>query len=410
MPRPASLRFFVPRAHSCVLVAVLIACLVGARPVGAAPRAAPPRPAAALGAHAMLYLNAPVRFKEAMIAEAVAVGASVLRADVPFALLHPERDAAADYWAFDTNLRLAAQAGVGLVGVMTATPWWAARCPADVPLESMFTCPYADMELFKQHVREAARRGRGVIRAWEVLNEPEGPWFRGTPEDYAVVLDAAITAIHEGDPSAKVVIGGTPYNKVGQDFLTRVLRVEGLDLARRIDVANLHVRGPLASLARQVRSWRAFMRSLGVDKPLWVTEFGYPSDEEAQLDGNFGGFRQVSGVGSGEVGQASYLRRAIPALLRGGAAKVFVTLRDGSPGLFQSEGIVRGDGVADPPGENPVVVRKAGFGAVRHLVLSGALTSGRIRGMRRRAAVVAAARRVAAGPGSPAAAPARPAA
>jgi hypothetical protein len=113
-----------------------------------------------------------------------------------------------------------------------------------------------------------------------------------------------------------------------------------------------------------VHAWRAFFDAHdAADKPLWITEFGYPSDPAYQHDPAYR---------SGAASQASYLRRALPALLDAGAAKIFVTLRDNLTGQFASEGVIAG-AVADPPQPEPRVVRKPAFVALTGLAASRSL-------------------------------------
>jgi hypothetical protein len=190
---------------------------------------------------------------------------------------------------------------------------------------------------------------------------------------YAWVLHTAMKAIRSVDPRAKVLIGGLADNAPSIEFLQRVLLTPGLHLTHRLDAANLHVRGPLSSLAKQVHAWRHVMAGFGFRGPIWVTEFGYPSDPSAQRLRDFGGPAEAARLGSGDRGQAAYLRRALPLLRRAGAARAYVTLRDGEDGPFASEGVLRGSGIGDPPGPHPRAVRKRAFFAVRHLVRSGAL-------------------------------------
>ncbi|MCW3010719.1 MAG: hypothetical protein JWO90_1123, partial [Solirubrobacterales bacterium] len=366
-------RFALPSARRTTAALSTLGVLVWlalAPPEHAA--AGDPAPEPALGVHAMLYLDAPASFKRAMLREAAAMGASLVRADVPLALIRPT-NGIPDYAAFDEDLRLARAQGIGLLGLIGATPSWAGRCPPGTPFHETIRCPYADLDLFREHVRDLARRGRGVVQAWEVLNEPEGVGLLGSAEEYAAILDAAIDGIRAGDPQAKVVMGGSPFHPISLAFVTRVMQAPGFAFGSRIDVANVHIRGPLHTLAGQVRRFRAHLLALGLDKPLWVTEFGYPSRYVDQLDGIFGSWPEVQRVGRGEKGQATYLRRGIPTLLAGGAEKVFVALREGSGGMFQTEGVLRGAGVRDPPGADPRVVRKRGFRAVRYLVRTGKL-------------------------------------
>ena len=85
---------------------------------------------------------------------------------------------------------------------------------------------------------------------------------------------------------------------------------------------------------------------------------GYTSDPRHQSDRAFRG---------GENAQAAYLTRSIPALLRGGAARVFVTERDNLAGSFASEGFLGGT-VADPPVADPAVRRKPAADAYREMI------------------------------------------
>ena len=53
--------------------------------------------------------------------------------------------------------------------------------------------------------REAVRRFAGKVDYWQIWNEPNGGYWKGTPEQYAALLAAAGKAIHETSPKAKVL-------------------------------------------------------------------------------------------------------------------------------------------------------------------------------------------------------------
>jgi hypothetical protein len=113
-----------------------------------------------------------------------------------------------------------------------------------------------------------------------------------------------------------------------------------------------------ATTARDIACPRRFFAAhRASEKPLWITEFGYPSDPAYQYDRAYH---------AGPASQAAYLCHAIPILLAHGAAKVFVTLRDNLGGPFASEGVITG-GVSDPPAADPLVVRKPAFAALSRL-------------------------------------------
>ena len=141
-------------------------------------------------------------------------------------------------------------------------------------------------------------------------------------------------------------------------LLEQVFAHAGPHPERLYDIANAHIRGPLSALPGIVHAWRTFFAAHdAADKPLWITEFGYPSDPAYQYDPAYR---------SGPASQAAYLRRALPALLQAGAAKVFLTLRDNLTGPFASEGIIAGT-VTDPPQPGPLIVRKPAFTTVSQL-------------------------------------------
>ena len=107
---------------------------------------------------------------------------------------------------------------------------------------------------------EIAAHSRGVIDDWEIRNEPDGDWaYLGTAKDYARELRAASAAIHQANPRARVLMGGV-MTLDSRPWLEAVLEAGG---AAAIDVANVHVRGPIASLGRIMRRWREFFDRAG---------------------------------------------------------------------------------------------------------------------------------------------------
>src|SRR4029453_7388184 len=127
------------------------------------------------------------------------------------------------------------------------------------------------------------------------------------------------------------------------------------------DIANVHIRASLRRLPEAARAWRRFFAAHHAgEKPLWITEFGYPLGPAYQYDRAYR---------AGAASQASYLCRALPVLLTGGATKVFVTLRDNLGGQFASEGVIAG-GARAPPTPTPRVVRKPAFPALSRLAAS----------------------------------------
>ena len=312
------------------------------------------RPDSPLASHAMLYLNAPYSFKQSMFEQSAGLRASSIRVDLALSAVFAA-DGSEHWEQVDEVMALARAYRLRPVGILLATPWFISACPAQAV---SYKCPPSDLGAWTGMVSRVVAHTRGVIDTFEILNEPDGRWaFTGTAADYASLLRAGHDAIVTTNPRAKVAIAGTMSLR-SRTWLEQVLHAAGPHPERLYDIANVHIRAPLRALPSIVRAWRKFFAAHhAAGKPLWVTEFGYPSDPAYQYDRRYR---------SGPASQASYLRRALGALVTAGAAKVFVTLRDNLAGQFASEGVIAGR-VSDAPRAHPLVVRKPAFTALRRL-------------------------------------------
>ena len=54
-------------------------------------------------------------------------------------------------------------------------------------------------------VTETVKHFAGKVKYWQIWNEPNGGFWKGTPQEYARLLAAAGKAIHQADPDAKVL-------------------------------------------------------------------------------------------------------------------------------------------------------------------------------------------------------------
>ena len=262
----------------------------------------------------MVYSNAPYAFKHAMFNEAVALGARDLRADLALTQVITS-GTGRDWRPVDEYVELARRHRLRVTLVLVGTPWWAAA----EPYFSTATCAANDPAQWAAWAGEIALRTRGTIEHFEIVNEPDHPGsYLGTPQQYALLLTAAYRAIKAANSHATVLLGG-----LCQSLADGWIGV----LPAAFDVANVHLRGTVRSVVRRVRAWKAYFGS----RPLWVTEHGYPSSTRFQTDPRYRG---------GERAQARYLRASLPAVIRAGADKVFVTLRDNLDGAYATEGVL----------------------------------------------------------------------
>jgi hypothetical protein len=337
---------------------VLVLCLLAVLPLLASvpseARAARPAP---YSAHSMIYTCCtPYELKERMFSEARAMGSSYIRLDVEIGPIfehgsgwrqHP------DWSKLDHVVALSRRYRLPVVGVLRDTPKQLSTCPKAADPGK---CAPSDYGRYGRMAGSIAARTRGVIRHWEVLNEPAGSWaFQGTAAQYAWMLRRTYDSIKDAAPEDQVLLGAV--TSAGPcDWLRRVFATPGADARHRFNLANVHLRGTIDSLSWAMASFREFFASQGFRGPLWVTEHGYAGDTRFQRDPGYRG---------GERAQARYLRQALPTFVRAGAGQVFVTLRDSTPAEFgdnefASEGVLR---YANP---SPYAVRrKPAFNTVR---------------------------------------------
>lgn len=236
-----------------------------------------------------------------------------------------------DWTSLDTLVRKARDAGIQLLGCLAYAP----------PFHDPATPAGADA--FARFAEAAARRYAGQVDHWQIWNEPNGAFWKGTPEEYGRLLATASPAIRAVNPRARIVALNTAFCDVL--WAGRVLKEVPYSA---FDIVAFHpYRPPNApedpfdrwTLDQYVNSWHAgelptnyalvnmsfldqtgelvkLMRLHGEPKPLWVTEICWNS--------------HIHPYGTSELRQADLLVRFhVLALASGRIERIFWwTLRD----------------------------------------------------------------------------------
>jgi hypothetical protein len=329
-------------------VAALLACGIALGGGGPGDALAADSP---VGAHSMLQLNFPPTFMQAMFTKAAGMRASAIRLDVAPAIIFTDPSKPPDFSGLDQVIALSRQYHLPVVADLLTVPWWMANCPPGANPLQIERCGTNDLRAYRSMIVQIVAHAEPAVRHWEIWNEPDtGGFFAGSPQQYAAMLRTAHDTIKAIDPRADVLLGGLS-GPTATDWLGQVFAAPGADAAHAFDIANVHQRGPLDGLAGAVSAWRRVFAVYGFTGPLWVTEHGYPADPAFQYDRAYA---------SGAASQAAYLRASVPALLDGGAAKVFITERDNLGDQFASEGLL-GGAVFDPGVAQPQVLERPAY-------------------------------------------------
>jgi hypothetical protein len=185
--------------------------------------------------------------------------------------------------------------------------------------------------------RVAVTRHQGKVDYWQIWNEPNGGFWKGTPEEYARLLAESGRAIHEANPRAKIL----GLNMAFADVLwaEKILRLIPYDC---FDIVDYHpYRDPSApedqfdwweadqyvkvwhkddlradyplirmNMLEQASELTKVMEKFGKAKPLWICEICWNA--------------QLGSYGRSELSQAELLARCYLLMIASGKiAKVF---------------------------------------------------------------------------------------
>ncbi len=145
--------------------------------------------------------------------------------------------------------------------------------------------PPKDYRHYARFVRESVARYKGDIKYWEVWNEQNISFFKGTIPNYVDMLKIASIAAHQADSEARIVFGGTAG--VDTAFIERCYEHGA---SGYFDVMAVHPyqwgRVFNDSWNREkIERLRTLMDRQGdQEKPIWLTEIGWSTSEVSDAD------------------------------------------------------------------------------------------------------------------------------
>ncbi len=175
-------------------------------------------------------------------------------------------------WPYDGAQTRLDALGFSTLGEFCKTPTWASSAKPDDPGHPR-QYPPGDWEAFARYVFTTVNHYKGSIKHWEVWNEPHYAGFwRGTPEQYAELLQIAYREAKRADPECLVIGGGGVWAR-RLDWIERMLDAGGV---QSMDALSIHYAEP--DIARELMpKLRELLDSHGVTGPIWNSEANIPS-------------------------------------------------------------------------------------------------------------------------------------
>ncbi len=243
---------------------------------GSLPAAAQTRPEAASPYGVCAHITAGERDERSRTFAAVrAVGAGMVRCDFWWSDIE-RPDGSFDFSLTDAVVADAKAAGIVILPILgNGHPRHGA--------------PFEDEAPWRRYVHAVAERYAADCPVFEVWNEPDvAPSGRGcqNPTNYVAVLKAAAEEIRAAAPGARIASGGTAGVSTARvwAYIGNVLSLGGGDW---FDIINVHAYSTPSAPEKQYSGFGSFPRRLRAlmtlsgcgEKPIWNTEFGWPTNE-----------------------------------------------------------------------------------------------------------------------------------
>jgi hypothetical protein len=228
---------------------------------------------------------------DATLAGVAATGATWIREQIPWSGLE-ETQGVKNWPPFDRVVASAKAHNLQLNVLLGGSPLWAR--PRSCPTAG---CAPSDNQQFAAYASAVASRYKGsVVRSYEIWNEPNilPFWHQGAnPTTYAALLRATAAAVRKADPAALLISGGLAPASTGngnmdpRDFVAGLCKEKVLGLVDAVGFHPYSFPAPpthdatwnaWSQMGTTTRNIRSLMSGCGVNKPIWATEYGAPTD------------------------------------------------------------------------------------------------------------------------------------
>jgi len=111
------------------------------------------------------------------------------------------------------------------------------------------------------------------IDAWQIWNEPNGLFWKGTDKEYYELAKQAVKRIRDVNPNAFIIGGG--FARTPKNFIRKMKKAGALE---NLDAISFHPYdlNPAGAMILH-DNFNKLMKEINFDKEIWITEVGYPT-------------------------------------------------------------------------------------------------------------------------------------
>jgi len=213
---------------------------------------------------------------QTMQAEAYAaglIGIDIIRTGVSWGSLQPDPNT----WKWDKmdrEVELYRQQNIEQQYIFAFTPQWATTGDASSKDWLVWSRAAPQIGPWKTYIDQVTRRYKNDIRYWELWNEPDLPFFRGTVDEYVQMCKTAYPILKRNIPTATMLSGGWSAANRNPGFIEKAMSQTG----DTYDILAIHAHGFFGSFQQKVDvRWGDLRKRYASDKPIYFNETGLSS-------------------------------------------------------------------------------------------------------------------------------------
>ncbi|MFG0248521.1 MAG: endo-1,4-beta-xylanase [Phycisphaeraceae bacterium JB051] len=201
------------------------------------------------------------------------IGVDVMRGSMTWGSVNPAKDV----WKWekmDRIVELYKQQNVEIQYIFAYTPRWATTGDPNSKDWLAWSRATPQLEPWKEYIAASTSRYKDDIRFWELWNEPDLGFFRGTPEEYVQMCKVAYPILKQNAPKATMLSGGWSAANRNPGFIENVLSQN----ADTYDILALHGHGFFGSYQKIIDvRWGQLRNQYAKGKPFYANETGLSS-------------------------------------------------------------------------------------------------------------------------------------
>ncbi|RYX80593.1 hypothetical protein EON83_27925 [bacterium] len=185
----------------------------------------------------------------------------------------------ANQWQWDKSdklMQILVRNNIKLLHIFLGTPRWATSADPNAAAEWQdwsYKLP-RDMANLTAYSRAVAQRYNDNIIAYEIWNEPDISFWRGTPDEYVKLYETSQAAIKSVVPKARVMNGGFSETKRQPDFIPHFAKTT----TQKPDIFAYHTHMQFSNLVKAGDDVKGYLSGAKWEKtPVWLNEAGYSS-------------------------------------------------------------------------------------------------------------------------------------